>query len=106
MGTFRKFDPYAFLADPESLAALATLAGRQSAGAIERWEHAPDGEVPPAKPAKASEGLVTLATLAPLARVHSQIEYEDAGPTPAKAAKVANTSPSELRSERTDQFEP
>jgi hypothetical protein len=110
MSAFRKFDPYAFLADhegggapseaaaeaPETLAALATLAGEHSQNENKGSEDEPGIGKSGATPAKAAkiakaddDGMGTLATFANLAAAHSQNENERAGTTLAKAADAA-----------------
>jgi hypothetical protein len=110
MGAFRKFDPYVFLADqegggapseaaaeaPETLAALATLAGEQAQNETKESENErgiSKSRATSSKAAKFSktvdEGTETLATLA---AAHSRNENERSGPTVAKPAKPANPS--------------
>jgi hypothetical protein len=118
MSAFRKFDPYTFLADqeeggppseaaaeaPETLAALASLAGEHPQNENKRSENERDIDKSGATPAKAAkfaktvdEETETLATLATLAASHPQIENERSRPTPAKAAKPANPSAANIR---------
>src|SRR6516162_6118421 len=107
MSAFRKFDPYAFLADeegvgapseaaseaPETLAALATLAGQHPQNESKGSDNEHGIDKSGATHAKASklaktvgEGTETLTAVATLAAAHSQNENERSGPTLAKAA--------------------
>ncbi len=113
MATFRKFDPYAFLADQaegarleaaaesaETLASLATLAGADPRIKNEQ----PDAAKSEAATAKAANlakvgncGTDTLPSLATLAAPHPQEEHANSGSAFAKAAKLANFSRSSFR---------
>jgi hypothetical protein len=118
MAAFRKFDPYTFLADqeeggapseaaaeaPETLAALATLAGEHPQNENKGSEDEPGIDKSGATSAKAAkiakaddDGMGTLATFANLAAAHSQTENERSGTTLAKAAKAANPSSADIR---------
>jgi hypothetical protein len=112
MAAFRKFDPHAFLADeeegarskvtadaPETLAALATLAGERPPSGKERSEVNPSTDKSNTNAAKAAKFAKTydekagsLASLATLEAKHSENEIVSSGAALAKVAKPANPS--------------
>jgi hypothetical protein len=114
LSAFRKFDPYAFLADqgggapseaaseaPETLTSLATLAAEHPQNENKGSENERGIDKSGATPAKAAkfaktldEGTETLATSANLAAEHFQNEYERSETTLAKAA---NPSAADIR---------
>lgn len=112
MATFRKFDPYAFLANqeegarceaaaeaPETLASLAPLAGEDPQIENRKNEKQPDVAKSDAAAAKAANlakvgncETETLASLATLAAPDLYEEYANSESGFAKAAKLANPS--------------